>query len=124
MGQRKIGARICPDLPKFFLRLCVSAVIFLSISCSSSPTDVRTVVPGDALVYLETQDLGKALHAVTDNDAFRAAAKVQPDFSALNGIKVGVAVTGFETKDIQTPDGPSELNVQPRFVAVAETKER
>jgi hypothetical protein len=79
------------------------------------------VVPGDALIYLETQDLGKALQAVTDNEAFRAAAKSQPDFSALNGIRVGVAVTGFETKDIPTPDGPSELNVQPRFVAMAET---
>jgi hypothetical protein len=105
----------------FALRLCVSAVIFLLTSCSSTPTDVRTVIPGDALVYLETQDLGKALHAVTDNDAFRAAAKSQPDFSALNGIRVGVAVTGFESKDIPAADGASELNIQPRFVAVAET---
>jgi len=78
-------------------------------------------VPGDALVYLETQDLGKALFAVTDNDAFRAAAKSQPDFSALNGIKVGVAVTGFETKEERVTDENSILNFQPRFVAVAET---
>ncbi len=104
---------------------CISWIGLLLVltlaACSSKPTDVRTVVPGDALIYLETQDLGKALQAVTDNDAFRAAAKSQPDVSALNGIKVGVAVTGFETKDIPTPDGPTELNVQPRFVAVAET---
>jgi hypothetical protein len=79
------------------------------------------MVPGDALVYLETQDLGKALQAVTDNDAFRAAAKSQPDFSALNGIKVGVAVTGFETKEEKVSDENSVLNFQPRFVAVAET---
>lgn len=104
---------------------CISWVGFLIVlvltSCSSKPTDVRTVVPGDALVYLETQDLGKALQAVTDNDAFRAAAKAQPDFSALNGIKVGVAVTGFETKEEKVSDENSVLNFQPRFVAVAET---
>ncbi|HEX6280302.1 MAG TPA: hypothetical protein VFZ49_09860 [Pyrinomonadaceae bacterium] len=70
---------------------------------------------------METQDLGKALHAVTDNDAFRAAAKSEPDFSALDGIKVGVAVTGFETKEERVSDESSVLNFQPRFVAVAET---
>jgi hypothetical protein len=95
-------------------------VLFIA-SCSTQPTDVRTVIPGDALIYLETQDLGKALTAITDNDAFRAAAKSQPDFSALNGIKVGVAVTGFESKDVPATDGASELNIQPRFVAIAET---
>jgi hypothetical protein len=78
-------------------------------------------VPDDALIYLETQDLGKAFQAVTDNEAFRAAAKSQPDFTALNGIKVGVAVTGFESKYLKAPDGETELNLQPRFVAVAET---
>lgn len=117
-----IRSRIRIYPPEYSLRLCVSAVtLLLAISCSSPPTDVRTVVPGDALVYLETQNLGRALQAVTDNDAFRAAAKTQPDFSVLDGIKVGVAVTGFETKDIPTADGPNVLDIQPRFVAVAET---
>ena len=104
-----------------WLKTLLILLISLVVSCGSNPTDVRTVVPGDALVYLETQDLGKALEAVTDNDAFRAAAKSHPDFSALNGIKVGVAVTGFETKDLAGADGSNELSVQPRFVAVAET---
>jgi len=103
------------------LSVCICAHLWLISSCSTQATDVRAVVPGDALVYLETQDLGKALHAMTDNDAFRAATKSQPDFSVLNGIKVGVAVTGFETKDVPAADGASELNIQPRFVAVAET---
>jgi len=104
---------------------CISWIGFLFLlvltACSSKPTDVRTVVPANALVYLETQDLGKALQAVTDNDAFRAAATSQPDLSALNGIKVGVAVTGFETKDLAGKNGSNEVSVQPRFVAVAET---
>src|SRR5688572_21040476 len=115
MGEGKIRSRIGIPMPS--LRLCVSAVILLfSISCTTQPTEVRTVIPGDALVYLETQDLGKALQAVTDNDAFRAAAKSQPDFSVLNGIKVGLAVTGFETKEEKVSDENSVLNFQPRFV--------
>lgn len=120
--ETDIRANRYPGLPPLSLRLCVTAFILLfSISCSSRPTDLRTVVPGDSLVYLETQDLGKALQAVTDNDAFRSAAKTQPDLSSLNGIKVAVAVTGFETKEERVTDENSILNFQPRFVAVAET---
>ncbi len=119
LAQKKLAANYTNCTNWFWPVLLF--LITVGSSCSSQPTDVRTVIPGDALVYLETQDLGKALHAVTDNEAFRAAAKSQPDFSVLNGIKVGVAVTGFETKDVQAADGASELDVQPRFVAVAET---
>lgn len=93
----------------------------LSASCGSAPTDIRTVIPGDAILYLETQDLGKALTAITDNEAFRNAAKTQPDLAALNGIKMSVAVTGFETKEETEGEGSAVLNFQPRFVAVAET---
>ena len=101
--------------------ICVHLWLILLTSCSSKPTDLRSVVPADALVYLETNDLGKAVSAVTDNDAFRNAAKTVPDLSALNGIKLAVAVTGFETKEQQVTEENSVLNFQPRFVAVAET---
>ena len=119
LAQKKLATNY-PNSTKGFLLGLIATVLFFA-SCSTQPTDVRTVVPGDALVYLETQDLGKALHAVTDNDAFRGAARTQPDFSALSGVKVGVAVTGFESRDVPTTEGASELNIQPRFVAVAET---
>jgi hypothetical protein len=121
LAQMKLATNFSNCTNWFWSLLTFAAVLSVSSCTSTGPTDVRTVIPGDALVYLETQDLGKALHAVTDNDAFRAAAKSQPDFSALAGLKVGVAVTGFETKDLATADGTSELDVQPRFVAVAET---
>src|SRR5690242_3909174 len=49
------------------LRLCVSAVIVFLASCGAKPTDPRTVIPGDALVYLESNDLGRTLKAITDN---------------------------------------------------------
>ena len=102
-------------------RLGVSAVILMSLSCGSKPTDLRTVIPGDALVYLESNDLGKTLNALTENDAFQQLAKNKPDLSALGGIKLAVAVTGFETSEQKVTDENSILNFQPRFVAVAET---
>jgi hypothetical protein len=103
------------------LRLCVFALIICSLSCGAKPTDLRTIIPADSLFYLETNDLGKTLTAVTENEAFKAAAKTQPDFSALGGIKLAVAVTGFETKEQQVTEENSVLNFKPRFVAVVET---
>ena len=103
-----------------FLALCL-CVSVVNLSCGSKPTGPRTVIPADSLVYLETNDLGKALRAVTDNDAFKAAAKTQPDFSALAGMKLAIAVTGFETKEQQVTEENSVLNFKPRFVAVVET---
>lgn len=121
LAHKKLAANYA-NFTNWICSALLFAVVLAGSSCSTTPTDVRTVIPGDALIYLETQDLGKALQAVTDNDAFRAAAKSQPDISALNGIKVGVAVTGFQTEEeIPAPDAPPELKVQPRFVAVAET---
>ncbi|MEJ7848941.1 MAG: hypothetical protein WKF92_12730 [Pyrinomonadaceae bacterium] len=103
------------------LRLCVSAVILTFISCGSKPTDLRTVIPADALVYLEANDLGKAIGAITENNTFLQLAKRKPDLSALDGIKLAVAVTGFETREERITDENSVLNFQPRFVAAVET---
>ena len=91
------------------------------IGCSSKPTDPRSVVPADSLVYLETQDLGRSLRAVTESEAFKRAAASQPDLSAVDGIRMAVAVTGFETSEQQVTEENAVLNFQPRFVAVAET---
>ncbi len=103
------------------LRLCVSAVVAASLSCGSKPTEPRTVIPGDALVYLESTDLGKTLTAITENPKFLQLVKAKPDLSALDGVKVAIAVTGFETSEQTVTDENSVLNFQPRFVAVVET---
>ena len=79
------------------------------------------MIPSDALVYLETNDLGKMVSAITDNPKFQELAKKKPDLSALKGIRLAVAVTGFETSEQQVTDENSVLNFQPHFVAVAET---
>lgn len=102
----------------FSLCLCVSVV---NSSCGSKPTDLRTVIPADALVYLETNDLGKAVSAITENKSFQRLAKTKPDTSALKGMKLAVAVTGFQTTEQAVTEENSVLNFQPRFVAVAET---
>ena len=75
LAQKKIATNYTNCTNWFWSLLTFAAVLILSSCSSPGPTDVRTVIPGDALIYLETQDLGKALQAVTDNDAFRAAAK-------------------------------------------------
>ncbi len=102
----------------FSLCLCVSAV---NLSCSSKPTDLRTLVPAETLVYLETNDLAAALQPIVDAKPFREVAKSKPDFSALKGVQLAVAITGFETSEEKLTDEHSVGRVQPRFVAVAET---
>ena len=107
---------LSPLLPLF-----IATVIAASVSCGTKPTDPRTVIPGDALVYLESKDLRKTLTAITDNPKFEAAAKSKPNLSALNGVRVSIAVTGFETSQEAVTEENAVLNFQPRFVAVVET---
>ena len=90
-------------------------------SCGSKPTDLRTLVPAETLVYLETNDLAAALQPIVDNKTFEAVAKSKPDFSALKGVQLAVAVTGFETSEEKLTDEHSVGRVQPHFVAIADT---
>jgi hypothetical protein len=103
------------------LRLCVFALILYFASCATPPTDLRTLAPADTLVYLETNDLGKALSALTESKSFQDAAKKKPDFSALAGMQTAIAVTGFEASENQVTPENSILNFKPHFVAIADT---
>ena len=94
---------------------------FLSLSCGSPPTDPRTLIPADALVYLETRDLGAALREITENKAFTQLAARRPNLGVLSGVSVAAAVTGFQTREQAVTEDSSILNFQARFVAVAET---
>ncbi len=121
----KVGkAKVKSKKVKFFRLFTFYFLLFtcaFCLSCSSPPTDLRTFVPADTLVYLETGDLGKTLNALTESKAFQDAAKKKPDFSALNGMQVAVAVTGFEASENQVTAENSVLNFKPRFVAIADT---
>ena len=103
------------------LHLCVFALILLSLSCGSKPTDMRTLVPAETLVYLETNDLGAALQPIIDSKPFNEVAKSKPDLSALKGVQLAVAVTGFETTEEKLTDEHSVGRIQPHFVAIADT---
>jgi hypothetical protein len=61
------------------------------------------------------------MQAITERPAFREAAKSFPDLSALKGVKLAIAVTGFESKEEPVSGDSSVLRFQPRFVAVLET---
>lgn len=82
---------------------------------------MRTLVPAETLVYLETNDLAAALQPIINAKPFLDAAKSRPDLSALKGVQLAVAVTGFETREEKLTDEHSVGRVQPRFVAVADT---
>ncbi len=96
-------------------------MILAAMSCGSKPTDPRTVLPADTLVYLESSDLGKTLSAITDNPKFQQLAKTKPNLSALNGVRLSVAVTGFETSEQQITEDGFVGKIIPRFVVAAET---
>ncbi len=99
--------------------ICVNPLLLSS--CSSKPSDLRTLVPTETLVYLETNDLAAALQPIVDSKPFSSVVTKKPDFSALKGVQVAVAVTGFETSEVAVTDDQAVGKVQPRFVAVADT---
>lgn len=105
------------------LRLCVFALIILSIlsACNSAPDDLRKCLPTETIVYLETNDLQKTLDSLTENETFKRLTNGKKDFSALKGVQLAVAVTGFETSEKQVTDSQAVLNFKPKFVAVADT---
>ncbi len=82
---------------------------------------MRSLVPAETLVYLETNDLGKLLKSLQDNKVFDQAMSSKTDFSALNGLQLAVAVTGFEASENQVTTENSILNFKPKFVAVGDT---
>ncbi len=49
------------------------------------------------------------------------SAKFKPDFSALKGVQLAVAVTGFETSEVKLTEEQSVGRIQPHFVAIADT---
>ena len=110
-----------PISPSPLLRLFILAVILFAASCGSKPTDPRSVIPGDALAYMESSDLGTTLNAVTGNPKFQQLAKKKPNLSALNGVKVGIAVVGLEASEEPVTEENAIIDLQPHFVAVAET---
>lgn len=113
--------RVVTSSPYLFLTLCL-CVSTVNFSCSSKPVELRELVPAETLVYLETNDLAAALQPMVASEAFKKAAASQPDLSSVKGVAVAIAVTGFETSEQKLTDEDSVGQIQPKFVAVADTK--
>ena len=101
--------------------ICLYLCLIFFTSCSTKPTDMRALAPADSLVYLQANDLAAAIRPIVDSKPFNEAAKKKPDLSALQGVQLAVAVTGFETTEEKLTDEHSVGRVQPHFVAIADT---
>jgi hypothetical protein len=119
--NRSRSERLRPNSNRIFfisVFICVNLWLILLSSCSTKPSDLRTLVPADTLVYLETNDLAAALQPIVDSKPFSQVARSKPDFSALKRVKLAVAVTGFETTEEKLTEEHSVGSVKPRFVAI------
>ncbi|MEQ1646499.1 MAG: hypothetical protein ABL959_23800, partial [Pyrinomonadaceae bacterium] len=103
------------------MSICVYLWLIILPSCTTKQSDLRTLVPAETLVYLETNDLAAALQPIVDSKPFSSVVTKKPDFSALKSVQVAVAVTGFETSEVAVTDEQAVGKIQPRFVAVADT---
>lgn len=119
MKQQSSQIKSIKSLPFLFL---LFTFYFLLSSCGSvKKTDLRTLAPAETLIYLETNDLGETLQALTQNKSFQQFAKTTPNFSTLKNTQVAVVVTGFETSEKQITDESAILNFKPRFALIADT---
>lgn len=105
----------------FLLFFCL-VVFAVNLSCGSKPTDMRTMIPAETLVYLESNDLAAMLQPVVNSRQFSGTTASKPDLSPMKGVQAAVAVMGFELSEKKINDEQSIAMVQPRFVVVADTK--
>lgn len=113
-ARNEIRLNICKFLLITFCFLCFA-------SCRTAPTEMRTLAPSESLIYLETEDLGGTLAALTENKVFAENAKTKPDFSALENAQAAIIVTGFESSAKPLADDAAILNFKPQFVLIADT---
>ncbi|MGI8788370.1 MAG: hypothetical protein ACR2HG_11490 [Pyrinomonadaceae bacterium] len=100
----------------------IVVILIVSTACRTArKTDLRKLAPGDAIAFLETDDLKETLEAIADSAAFRELAPDAPDFSAFKNIQIAIVINGFESDEKRITDENSVLNFKPQFVAVIET---
>jgi len=97
-------------------------LIFVFTGCRKvAKTDMRSLVPNDAIFFIESDDLSKTLGSITKNKALKELSAQTKDFSFLNNIQMAIAVNSFEASENKINEENSVLDFKPRFVAVAET---
>ena len=96
-------------------------VAFSFVFHKPNAVDMRRFAPKSALVYLEVNDLGKTLQTIAENEKFKKSSQGGLYFSVVDGLQIGVVITGFETDETRVTNDQSILNLKPQFVAIAET---
>lgn len=113
-------ARLLNIVTRAMLVLGVSACAIASFSCGSSPTGLRSMAPRNTLIYFETPDLGALLTRLADSPSIIGGRR-RFDPSAVDGMEVAIAVSGFEASESPVTDREAVLNFRPEFTLIAET---
>lgn len=121
MSFKKDCRQIFNFLPFLFSFLILISAFVFSACRAAQKTDMRSLVPKSAIVYLEINDLRATLESLTDNQTFYESSGEKKDFSALENVQLAVAITGFETSENQISEENSVLDFKLKFVAVADT---
>ena len=82
---------------------------------------MRSLVPHDAITFIESNDLFFTINSLTKNKAFKELSTAKTDFSFLKNVQLAVVITGFETSENQVTAENSVLDFKPNFVAIADT---
>lgn len=108
-------------------RFRIAAILILLVSaitlatCSARRTDMRTLLPADSLLYIETDDVAEFLRPAIENENVKRHSDGLPDLSALKDVQIAIGVTGFTTEEESADDGRSVGIVRPIFVAVIDS---
>jgi hypothetical protein len=101
----------------FFVKLLMFTVAAgLLSSCKTEQIKLRSLAPQNTLIYLETNDLGNTLNALTNSDSWKTLAVGKPNIAVANGVQAAIAITGFETTS-----NDISLDVKPKFVVILDT---
>lgn len=82
---------------------------------------MRTLLPADSLLYIETDDVASFLRPAIENESVKRHADGLPDLSVLKDVQIAVGVTGFATEEQTVDDETSVGVVRPIFVAVIDS---
>ena len=119
--NRRQGKR---DIITIRFYLCPSVFIcafaLRSPAQPSRPTCARSFRPTRSSISKQTTLPPPCSRSSTANRLTKSR-NTKPDLSALKGVQLAVAVTGFETSEEKLTDEHSVGRVQPHFVAVADT---
>jgi hypothetical protein len=102
---------------RFFIKLLLLTIaVGLLSNCKTERIKLRSLAPQNTLIYLETNNLGNSLNALTSSDSWKTLAIEKPNIAAANGVQAAIAITGFETTS-----NDISLDVKPKFVVILDT---